>query len=203
MEIMVSNNKEIIKYHSRIEEITADRMMLAMPMSKGYPVLLRPGDIFEGKIIVKGNVYCFTSAFVDKKIVPLPVWIVSAPYDIKKVQLREFVRIDTILSVQVQSLSSEQQEISLNLQTRDISGGGVQLVGKQPINIGVRLALTLAVPDAGSVQANGEVVRLEQPDLERPLFWIGVKFLEIAEKDRSKLIKFIFKKQLERRKKEL
>ncbi|MDF2928641.1 MAG: hypothetical protein K0Q75_879, partial [Anaerospora sp.] len=34
-----------------------------------------------------------------------------------------------------------------------------------------------------------------------PVFWVGIKFLEVQERDRSKLIKYIFKKQLEQRQK--
>jgi hypothetical protein len=46
------------KYPSRVEELDERRMVLAMPMTKGMPILLSPGTTFYGRVIIGGNDRC-------------------------------------------------------------------------------------------------------------------------------------------------
>jgi len=180
-----------------------------MPMRKGYPVMLAQGQSFTGQLIIDGIVYQFISKLLRKNIHPIPVWVVSLPVELKKVQLRSFVRTSAMIPVQfklILPLANNDPEISadkptFNVQTKDISGGGLQLVTRQPFEIGAKGQLVIDIPEGGIIMAIGEVVRVEQPQQENPVFWVGIKFLEVQERDRSKLIKYIFKKQLEQRQK--
>lgn len=210
MEIRISQYPDEY-YTSRVEEINSDNLVLAMPMTKGYPVMLPIGSSFTGKVIVDGVVYQFNSFLISKKVHPLPVWVVSIPSELKKIQLRSFVRISVQLPVKVSVINTKEQTVEeaalqsdnppLSLYTKDISGGGVQIVTKQSIPVGTMLQLLLDVPSCGSIPVVGEVVRIEQPQPDTYIYWLGVKFLNIQEKDRSKLIQYIFKKQLEQRQK--
>lgn len=205
MQIEIAGDKQAEVYHSRIEDISENRMIIAMPMRKGYPVNIgRDGQIF-GRIITDGAVYRFKSFIIDKKIYPLPVWVVSPPSDIKKVQQRAFVRVEIMLPISLEFLNAEEGEPQvLKVITKDISGGGLRIVSKQPLKFGARANLCIELSDTGpAVKAVGEIVRIEQPQAETPVYWIGIKFLHITEADRSKIIKFIFKKQLEFRQKGL
>ncbi|MEN6413172.1 MAG: flagellar brake domain-containing protein [Veillonellales bacterium] len=204
VEIMFGKKSEQ-QYHSRIEDITPTTIILAMPMDKSVPVLLSPGTVFFGKAIDNGAVYHFTSTFIDKKILPLPVWIASPPRDIRKIQQRAFVRIDAVLPVNIE-IEDEAEENSVRLLqvfTRDISGGGIQAICKEPLKLGSQLRLQIDIPEFGRVETIGKVVRMEQPQDLRNLFWISIKFIDIPEGIRRKIIKFIFKKQLEHRQKGL
>jgi len=49
--------------------------------------------------------------------------------------------------------------------------------------------------------AVGEVVRVDRPQYERNIYWIAFKFIGLHERERSMIVKYIFKKQLERRQK--
>jgi len=200
LEIMLlANNLE--KYPSRIEELTTQNMIIAMPMSKGQPIFLTTGSKFTGRLIDNGSVYQFTSTFIDKRLQPLPVWIVSQPYDIKKIQQRAFVRIDVMLQAEMQIISDSEDTYPIQVVTKDISGGGVRLVCKKTVKLGTKLQLTINIPDSGYISAISEVVRVEQPKSDLPVFWVGTKFVDIKENSRSKIIKYIFKKQLEQRQK--
>jgi len=180
-------------------------MIVAMPMEKGYPVFHGKGSTFYGKVFDESGVYAFKSIFVDKKMGHLPIWIVTMPFDIKKSQQRSFVRFDVALPVVIEyPLDDDGDEmISLKLFTRDLSGGGLQIICNQQIKVGSKINLTLDFFDHGVFQVAGEVVRVHQPQIDRRLFWISVKFLNIPEKIRDKISKFIFRKQLEQRQKGL
>lgn len=59
------------------------------------------------------------------------------------------------------------------------------------------MLLSCELPGYDPIEATGQVVRVEQP--KHGMFWIGIKFLEIAEKDRNYIVKYIFRKQSEQR----
>ncbi len=186
-------------YHSRIEEIYPDHLVVAMPMSKGYPVMFSKGNIFYGKVIFKGSAYQFSSKLLEKKIYPLPVWVISEPNNIKQIQQRNFVRIDARLTVNVQLVQLNDFPEPMDAITRDISGGGVLLILKRRLYNGDHVKLEIDIPTCASIRCNGQIVRVEKPQEDVMVYWTAVRFTEIMESDRSKIIQYVFKKQLERR----
>lgn len=192
-------------YTSRIEEIIHDHMIIAMPMQKGSPIFQERGKVIYGKVFDESGIYAFKSTFVDKKMSPLPIWIVTMPFDIEKSQQRSFVRFDIALPVVIEYLLNDEKDelVSFNLITKDISGGGLQFICDKKIKFGTKIKLTLDLSDLGTFQVDSEVVRVHQPQADRQLFWISVKFLNIPENIRDKISRFIFRKQLEQRQKGL
>lgn len=204
--IALSNKPDSIQYHSRIEDITDTHMIIAMPMSKGYPVLLWTDSCFYGRALADDAVYAFTSTFINKSITPFPIWVVSLPRDVRRIQQRDFVRFNVVLPVEMTILpdegSSEETEPMTELvSTKDISGGGIQLIVKEPLPHGTRLQLSFELPEFGSIQVAGKVVRVDQSPADRQVYWLGVRFVDVHDSVSNKIIKFIFKKQLEQRQK--
>lgn len=200
LDVIINTGRSTERHSSRVEEIGKDYCVIAMPMAKSVPIILLQGSQFNGRVVVDGMVWQFTSEFLDKRIHPIPVWVISKPYDIKKIQLRAFVRIDTVLPVELQVITDENSQPLLAASTSDISGGGLRAVSKHQLHVGTNLKFSLDLPGMGNVQGSGVLVR-EEPLQDKVLFASGIKFTEIAEKDRDKIIKYIFKKQLERRQK--
>jgi c-di-GMP-binding flagellar brake protein YcgR len=198
--ISVHKDEQIEQYPSRIEEVTTVNMVIAMPISKGYPIILTPGSLFNVRLVDNGSMYSFRCTFLDKRLQPFPVWIVSLPTEIIKIQQRAFVRIDSRLPVDIVCLEGAEaidDSAVLPAWTKDISGGGLQLIVQTRIKIGDRLQLTFQLPESLPIHAIGEVIRIHQPHPERELFWVGVNFTEIQEKDRTRIVRYIFQKQLE------
>ncbi|WP_281252382.1 flagellar brake protein [Sporomusa malonica] len=205
IEVIVPNRSGLAeKYRSRIEDIT-DNMVIAMPMSKGVPIMLQRGEVFFGRLVEDCVAYEFTTSLIAKQLQPLPAWIITLPYDVKKIQQRAFVRIDTALPVQIAEIIDGKvvEDKIINAVTKDISGGGVQIAINRHWHIGTNLLITVNYPEIGPVTLRSQVIRVQQPQPDREVFWVGIKFLEINEKDRGNIIKFIFKRQLEQRRKGL
>ena len=203
----MTDEPEAEQFSSRIEEVSEERIVLAMPMSKGVPVVLAPGEKFYGRMVVDGIAYWFTSTLLEKRHGPLPVWIAALPTDIRKIQLRAFVRLEIPLKVQAKVIAKDgtkddQENLPLGVMTtKDISGGGIQLISRHPLRVGTRLQLNIELPEIGTLPLLGDVVRIVQPEEKRQVFWIGIRFVDIQEKDRRQIIRFIYQKQLEKRKK--
>ncbi len=81
-------------------------------------------------------------------------------------------------------------------QSLDLSGSGVSLREAPDLHQGDRILLSLTLPDAPSrpIFAVGEVVRVEPPAGagERR---VAVRFLEMAEEARERIIRFTFRQQ--------
>ena len=201
LELMLSKKNNDQQYTSRIEEFIHNHMIIAMPMEKGYPVFHERGKTVFGKVFVESGVYTFKSTFIDKKMNPLPIWIVTLPSEIEKCQQRSFVRFDVSLPILLELPPDDGQDevVSLKLITKDLSGGGLQVISSQSLEVGKALLLTMELPDCGVFKVDGEVVRVTQPQADRRLFWISIKFVNSPANIRDKISKFIFRKQLEQR----
>lgn len=205
LEIMLSKNVRTPKFTSRVEGIDSNQMIIAMPMQKGQPVLLESGRGFYGKIFDESGVYIFKSKFVSKRMSPLPVWIISMPYDIEKTQQRDFVRFDVAQPLFIEYYSDDNLEelVSLKVITKDLSAGGLQAVCEKSISVGTKVKMIVTLTEYGDIEVDGEVTRVNKPQLDRQLFWISIKFIDTREVVRDKISRFIFKKQLEQRQKGL
>jgi c-di-GMP-binding flagellar brake protein YcgR len=199
--IDISLTKDIIGefYHSRIEEITDKYILIAMPMSKGFPIFLAKGGTFYGKAVHNTSVYQFTSKLVEKRAFPIPVWVIAEPYDVIKIQNRAFVRIDARIQVKLRVVLENDNFEVVDASTKDISGGGILVVSKDELRTGTYLKLSIDIPAYETVHCNGLIVRVEKPQEDLSVYWAAIRFTDIAECERSKIIKYIFKKQLERR----
>lgn len=185
-------------YRSRIEEVTDSHLVVAMPFDKGFPILASPGNSIYGKVIIDSTPHLFVSRFVDKRMLPLPVWIISPPDEITKIQHREFVRIDAKMHATILLVDQDEGDSPTRLLVNDISGGGVRIVSNRSFPIGTNIVITFELPDQEVIETIGQIVRIEQPQAERDVYWLGVKYVGLKERQRNKIIKYVFQKQLER-----
>ena len=200
---MVEDEETVNIYRSRIEEVAADYMLLAMPSYHGLPIILMPGMEVLVRFITGGAVYQFKVIYRDKKREPIPVWVVSPAFDITKIQRRSFFRLETYLPVTLQveneTNSEEPQTVALNLQTKDISGGGIRVISKKKFEPGTEVQAEVLLPGKVKIPTKGKVIRSEESVLDSKIYWISIEFTVIDEHDRKKIVTFVFQKQLEQR----
>ncbi len=168
-----------------------------MPFEKGSPVYVTPGTPVYGKIITESSPYVFVGSYIDKRMDPLPVWLISQPTEMIKLQQREYVRIDAKISAQV-TLEEQDNDRQETLLITDISGGGLRLIAQKPYSLGTKLRIAFELPGQELIETGGLVVRSEHPQSDLNVYWLGVRYVGLPEKQRNKIVKFIFQKQLER-----
>lgn len=103
------------------------------------------------------------------------------------VDLREHVRIDTVLPLSYWSDRERPGEMSptgLNL-----CGGGLRLATARPMHVGDALSVRIGLPD-GVVVARAQVVRVEQPE-DRPAC-VSMQFTGIGSCDQERLVQYIY-----------
>jgi len=120
----------------------------------------------------------------------------NAIYDLAEflIQINEKIdRITDFLGI------DQTDEDSLQvIRTLNISGSGISMVTTRPLEIGQLFDISLSIPDfpLGAFRAQGEVMRSSQlKGNESHLYEAGIRFLDLNEEQRERLISFTFRHQ--------
>lgn len=181
---------------SRIEDISDKKMMVAMPVDdRGVPIIPSPGEQLVCRMAGQGCYYQFRTVYQDKGRHPIPVWFVSRPESVEKIQNREFVRISMDCPIVVRPLD-EDGAIGEMIFAKviDISGGGLAIVNNATLPLGSKAVLELDnIPGVGMLRITGRVVRCARVEAAGGnVYHVGFQFLDMSRQHQNKLVKFIF-----------
>ena len=186
------------RYASRVEDIKNGNLIIAMPMKKGEPLIPLSGSKFEANFTSEMGHYKFSAVYKGKDLYPMPVWITSFPEKAKKIQKREFVRIDLIMPATIRFETEDEKFTDpVYARVKDISGGGIRLVLHKALKLGQNIEVGIDLEEEGDFKVLCQIIRIEKPIHDEDIYWVGMKYTELNERMRGKLIKFIFKKQRE------
>lgn len=201
IQLFASDGKKMDRpFTSELEWVEGMNILhIAAPIYEGrvYPVQVDTEIVVS--FIKDNNFYEFTARVIDRENKDnLPMLKIQALNTIEKIQRREFFRIDINLPIKyrvIDSVDMESDEEYVETITRDISGGGLCMRLKEPIEIDKYLDCELSI--FNSVKFIGKVVRLIKYDtLHGPYkYEIGVSFERIDDAMREKIISYIFQEQ--------
>lgn len=191
-----------IVYKSRISDMDDESMYMEVPLQEGTGKLkkLYIGDELSAYFLTEGGVKNFFNSHVlshHEDIIRL-VRIKKPEQDqITKVQRRSFLRVQAELEVAVMTQDGSQ----FLAKTDDVGGGGISfhLQPDQAIAEGSILSCWILIPfKNGSVEHvpfEGEVVRVKELPTNRSI--VMLKFNQIADMERQKLIRYCFERQFD------
>lgn len=192
------DSQTVYNYQSSVERLTAANLEILVPIRLGVPVFLNKNDSFLIRVQFKREVYEFTSSYLYKSASLTPVWIVQTPHDGKKIQQRQYIRIDFSVPVKVWLL--DDFGIAINepsfLVTKDISVAGLKIISKLPYSLASRVKLVFEIPDYGEINILGRVLRVQTfQHKNMMLFANAIEFFDINEKDFHGIDDFIRRRQ--------
>ncbi len=188
------------KYTSRIEDMTDKELMVAMPMNKqGVPVLPLTGEKVYALAVGDGCRFRFFATYRGSARLDggsFAVWKISRPAEVERHQNRQFVRVHVEQRVQVR-LIDEDGKIHDPVMTHsvDLSGNGVCIFSRNPVNIGCKMIVQLLdVPDVGVVESMSHVVRCTEMEngSGAKFYHIGVAFDKMSQQVVNKLVRYLF-----------
>lgn len=196
--IEVKRDSGDLYFSSKIEDIGSDDITLGMPMKGGRTFFIAVDENINIYFSRKGSFYCIEGKVLEKRYRPIPVIKIlplSSPY---KKQKRSFFRLKISLPIHVKMDDAEGSFIRY---TRDISAGGIKFSHSDLIEVGTNLEIT--IPDVlGNKTAIKAIVRRAEYDSTREInkYDIAIEFLDIDDRTRDIIVKFILVKQRELRK---
>jgi c-di-GMP-binding flagellar brake protein YcgR len=200
VEIKLGVNEGV--YDSRIENFVDDSVFISMPSVRGVPIVLPEGAMVEISYVSDSGRYSFTSKVLSKLKDVVALIEVSKPEAIYRKELREFFRINSGAKVKIVFVKEDEDGIItdeiFDAYVQDISGGGMRIVTTTRLERGqeVEIYFNDIVPNLKSAKA----AVMRSSIHEDGKCELGLKFVGMSAIDRDKVIKYVFKRQIELRK---
>lgn len=196
--VLVQSGEDTNFYTSSIQEFTEEYIAIAIPYHQRLPLILGRNELIQIKVYDQGEIYAFTTKVLGKKNETIPLYLLSIPEKVEKIQLRNYVRFSVSLDVSYKEI--ENGEIKQG-RTIDISGGGMKLAVKKHLPEAERLFLKFTLPDNGGIiETTGKIVRHELLELPNgKLNSVALEFVDLRESQREQIIAFIFKRMVQQR----
>lgn len=201
--------KELERYSCKIIDRTDEELIIDYPIhtTTKKTVFFSVGSTFSASYTSNDNaVIQFRTEIIRKVKLNIPGIAITLPEmeEMKRIQRREFVRIDATLDVAVHSRNRTFEPFTT--MTTDISGGGLSLItsDNSPFNLGDVLDLWLVLYNkTGKYQYVYSAAKIVFIQTRDKIHTLSVKFVSIDPKEQQRIIGYCFDKQREARKKEL
>lgn len=208
VQFIINNKVEIIwddgDYKSNIEDVQDRYFAISIPIKEGQYIPLRAGEKVEVLYFNDNNIYKFFSKVLGRKIDGIPVVLLSKPDKVQVIQRRRFVRISHIVPAKYAKTTKEAkipgEGTVLGATLLDISAGGVRIRISEEVSRGEFVEVYFPLSGEEFI-LKGELVRVIKDKDGK--YACGVSFIDLRERDRDKIVRFIFQLMREQRKKAL
>jgi len=175
-----------------------DLIGVAHPVYRGVLVPLR-GDRYYLWVTTLRGIYKYPVEIVGVKEENINVLLLKVVGRGEHIQRRRFVRVEVSLPFTYRlkgRVTSPKRGC-----TRDLSAGGLRGIFEEPLLVGQRILIRLDLGDGfGPMVLEGRVVRV---DLKEKEIEHGVEFLNVSERMARRIVRFVFKREMELKKKGL
>lgn len=180
-----------------------------MPMLCGQIILFKNESLLQVVMTFKDGIYSFNAKVLGKNVRNnISLMVLKQQDKIIKIQRRAHYRMDCSCMVRYRPFDFENPGISEKpfevANTIDLSGGGMSLITQEKIKDTNLLECVIILEKDISINIIGEIVKTEKKEDNNFEKWkICIKFKRIAEKDRERIITYIFQEQLRLKRKGL
>ncbi len=207
-----SQEKSKLVYKSRIADIDEEMIVIELPTNEhhsggigSYVVGSRWQCWYMG---ADGSRFDFNTEITGKRKENIPMLELKTPgkESITRTQRRHFVRVSVHVEIAVKT-DDRIRNYHFLARTVDLSGGGLAFScpDKYVLHEKDQLKIWFALPSKANkvvhAHAVGQITRIKPAEEIGANQWVSVKFTEISESDRAKIIRSCFERQLELRNK--
>ncbi len=182
--------RDNIGYKCTVQDISEDYMLINIPIGEGGKYLdILIGEEIEMNYYYEDTYYIFKSRAIDKQLENnIPLYKMELPYDVKKVQRRDFVRVDLVEYAFYRKESMEPGEWKRAM-ILNLSGGGMRISVQEHFDKDEKIYISLYTEDE-KILVEGTIVREITKTTKEQV--CGVKFINISERTRDKIIQKVF-----------
>lgn len=201
VEIRVFDEPYEGRYKTHIDEVGEKLISIFAPTHQGEVVPLREGTRIELVFWDEMASYAMDTVIVQRIAVPVPIFVLEFPDDIRRVQRRNFVRVPAYFPVTYRVIERAGLSDSKKGTMLDLSGGGMRFQTIEKLEQGAILQTCLELPK-GKIQTPARVCRVEKME-DTTMYSVSVNFYQISERERDHIIRCVFDIQRGMRKKGL
>ena len=203
---LIHRKDELTRYPSRVENFDENCFTIVAPMKDRASIILPEGTPVNIWFWNSEAVYVFHTYLLKNTMTSVHRIILAKPKVIERVQQREYVRVSFVMEVLLSYFNSQGEEEVIRCKSKNISGGGMMLVLNTYIPLQKEAKIQIQfILDEDLIKIEGEIVcnewELDNQGIEHNL--IRVKFTQISERHRKIIIKNVYLRQIELKKKGL
>lgn len=176
-------------------------MSVEAPFIERQIIPLAEGTVVEITFWDEISAYSFDAKIIQRIAVPVPLFVLELPDEVRRVQRRNYVRVPAFFPVTYSIVNRQGLSDVKKADMLDLSGGGMRFRTKEAVEYNEILYVYLRLP-TGELQTPARVRRVEKTDDEKA-YIVSVEFYEISERERDKIIRCVFDIQRAMRKKGL
>lgn len=201
-----TNDGNMESYRCRMVEIKGHTVYIDYPINlkTGRTDIFPKGTKFRAYYLDdKEYVYQFDTEIKGKKVDKVPMLLLHFDTSkVKKIQRREYLRVDANLDVSVHDPINEMPPFTTL--TADISGGGMAILLPEDhgIKSGAEINIWIVIPLARDniiyLPVKAKAIRVHEMD-KRNHTLLSLEFTSITENDRQHIIQYCFDTQLKER----
>jgi len=155
-------------------------------------VSLKQNEVIEVIIPDQSNLIKFESTVIQ--IIENLLYL-TIPEKVRYVQRREYPRVNISIPVTLNEISNP--DSTLDSVTKNLSGGGMQVISDKTFFVGSLLKAKFSIFDKNSVETIMEVLRIDKNDQPGKGYYLSGRFKDLSNVQRTALIQMCFKRQLE------
>lgn len=177
-------------FTTKVQDIRDDALYVYLPMKDGKYLISRKGEELNMEVYHdEYNNFAFKCETIDRVIENnIRLIKLTMPYDIERIQRRDYVRVSYIQEIKYVKDSEEADY--RNALLINLSGGGVCFKTTDILNIGEIIDIRLTYSNEVAI-TKGKVVRGQIDEFGKHSY--GVQFIDIDDITREKIIQFVFK----------
>lgn len=199
-DLKVNDRIEVIgsekSYRSLIIDKNDEFIWINIPVNDGEYLMLHSGESVNMNLYSEdGRCFNFSGNVISKgKQGNVLFYQLTSPYNIKKIQRRNFFRVDTINTVEYKNITNVSVEEIFNMPYEkslmvDLSGGGIKLKLKENVKSQDTILVKLLVKGRELI-LKGNIVRIENTEDKEKL--CGIKFSDITQGQSDLIIEELF-----------
>jgi c-di-GMP-binding flagellar brake protein YcgR len=189
------------KYKTHVDEVGEKRVSIFAPSHMGEIVPLREGTRVEIVFWDEIASYAMETVIEQRIAVPVQIFVLEFPDDIRRVQRRNFVRVAAYYPVSFQVVERTGLSNMLKGNMLDLSGGGMRFQTSEKIEKDALIYTFFQLP-TGEIKTPARVCRVEPIEDTRKSS-VSVEFYQISDRERNRITRCVFDIQREMRKKGL
>lgn len=208
-----SQEKSKLVYKSRVADLKDEMLTIELPINELQP----NGGIGEYVVSSKwqcwyvgadGSRFEFTTEIIGKRRENIPLLELGVPpkSSFTRTQRRHFVRVPAHVEIAIKT-DERVRNYHFLARTIDLSGGGLAFScpDRYLLQEKDQLKMWFSLPTKNNkvvhAYAEGEIIRVKAAEEKGANQWVSVKFTEVSESERAKIIRACFERQLELRNK--
>lgn len=187
---------------SSVQDISDNDFSISIPTRGHNPLNLQRGDLVKISFITQASRIEFETEVTGWRYDNIPMYVLLLPKKMKRVQLREFVRISVIMDAYYAEVpEAGEKPVFSKCTSLDLSGGGMKLLLKKDYPVDTKLMIKFNIPLKNGVEemeVTGSVIRT-WPAENSNSHQVVIKFFKINRKQQDSIVRFVLTKMSEQR----